>query len=139
MKIGEASFRCYILPGPDGTHVRVLSERDTLRAIGATGKNVSVVPSTNIGKSGAPKPDASARENDKTTSDSKHLGGAPKLRFLPPRGGAPVTGYTTAQVIQFLRDWSGRHARGVRMIARGAGATAAPRCGRERTTTGSCR
>lgn len=112
VKIGEASFRCYILPGPDGTHVRVLSERDTLRAIGATGKDAAAVLSKNIGKSGARKPDVSAPENDHNPSDFGDFGGARKLRFLPPRGGAPVTGYTTAQVIQFLRDWSGRHARG---------------------------
>lgn len=112
MKIGEATFRCYILPGPNGSHVRVISERTTLQAIGATGKNVSVVPLKNPEKSSAPKLAVSGQENDKIANDSKDLSGAPKLRFLPSRGGVPVTGYTTAQVIQFLRDWSGRHARG---------------------------
>lgn len=112
MKIGEATFRCYILPGPNGTHVRVLSLRDTLRAVGATGRDADAVLSKNIEKSGVRKLDVLDHENDKIANDSGDLGGVRKLQFLPSRGGVPVTGYTTAQVIQFLRDWSGRHARG---------------------------
>lgn len=112
LKIGEAVFRCYILPGPNGTHVRVISERDTLRAVGANGKDAVAVLSKNIEKSGARELDVLDHKNDNISNDSKDLGGARKLRFLPSRGGTPVTGYTTAQVIQFLRDWSARHARG---------------------------
>ena len=107
---GEAVFRCYILPGPNGTHVRVISQRDTLAALGAT-YNPSVV-GKNTGKNRDTKLDVLDHENDKITNDSNDLGGDTKLRFLPSRGGTPVTGYTTAQVIQFLRDWSVRHARG---------------------------
>lgn len=108
VRIGDAEFDCYILPGG----VRVMTERTTLRAVGAEGKNARAVLSKNTEKNTAPKPVDSPPENVTNQRDSGHLGRAPKLHFHPPVGNVVMVGYTLYQVIDFLRDWSGRFTRG---------------------------
>lgn len=106
MRIGDAEFDCYILPGG----VRVMTERTTLRAVGATGKDADAVLK-NQRKPTARKLEVSSTENVAEPHDFKDLGRARKLQFLPPVGNVVMVGYTLYQVIDFLRDWSGRFTR----------------------------
>jgi hypothetical protein len=46
----------------------------------------------NVEKIGDSKLDVLDHKNDKIANDSKDLSGDSKLRFLPSRGGTPVTG-----------------------------------------------
>lgn len=106
VRIGDAEFDCYILPGG----VRVLSQRATLASLGAT-HNPSVMRK-NPEKKRDTKPDVSSTENAANQGDFGHLRRDTKLQFLPPVGGTAINGYTLYQVIDFLRDWSGRFTRG---------------------------
>lgn len=108
VRIGTVTYECFILDG--GT--RVLSQRTTLKALGAEGKNTSVVIIENTRKTSAPKRDSTAVECAVSSNDSKDFSGAPKLRFHPPEGNTVIVGYTVYQVLDLLRDWQGRLVRG---------------------------
>lgn len=107
VRIGDAEFDCYILPGG----VRVMSQRATLHAVGASGRDVDAVLK-NTDKNRVRKLEGSSQENATNQGDFKDLGRVRKLQFLPPVGGTAINGYTLYQVIDFLRDWSGRFTRG---------------------------
>jgi len=76
-----------ILPGG----VRVLSQRATLRAIGASGQDGKadrVLKNTD--KNRGAKLNVSSAENATNQGDFKGLGRGAKLQFLPPVGGTAI-------------------------------------------------